>query len=114
MLNRTSDRQVHVLVLQPSGLIQRKVDKYNFLRDTHIFVPLACEITGVWCAEGAEFLNELGRRTSIITGDKHEMATCFNDCPWQYRGGTQLVSIIVFLIWITSVNNTPPSAIPAI
>ena len=50
----------------------RKVEKYNFLRDTYIFVPLACETTGVWYAEGTDFL--LGRRTSIITGDKHETA----------------------------------------
>ena len=55
----------------------RKVEKYNFLRDTYIFIPLACETTGVWCTEGAEFLNELGRRTSIITGDKHETAYLF-------------------------------------
>ena len=40
-------------------------------------IPLACETTGVWCTEGAEFLNELGRRTSIITGDKHETAYLF-------------------------------------
>ena len=33
--------------------------------------------------------------------------TCFKDCQGQYRRGTQLVSIIVFLILITSVNNTP-------
>ena len=52
----------------------RKVEKYNFLHDTYIFIPLACETTGVWCTEGAEFLNKLGRRTSIITGDKHETA----------------------------------------
>ena len=55
----------------------RKVEKYNFLRDTYIFIPLACETTGVWCTEGAEFLNELGRRTSVITGDKHETAYLF-------------------------------------
>ena len=55
----------------------RKMEKYNFLRDTYIFIPLVCEITGVWCAEGAEFLNELGRRTSLITGDKHGTAYLF-------------------------------------
>ena len=91
----------------------RKVEKYNFLRDTYIFVPLACETTGVWCAEGPDFLNELDRRTSVITGDKHETAYLFQRLSVAIQRGTQLVSIIVFLILITSVNNTPSSAIPS-
>ena len=47
-----------------------KTNKYNYLLSNYIFIPLACEISGVWCVEGIDFLNELGRRTSIVTGDK--------------------------------------------
>ena len=49
-----------------------KTKKYNYLLSNYIFIPLDCEISGVWCVEGTDFLNELGRRTSIVTGDKNE------------------------------------------
>ena len=49
-----------------------KTNKYNYLLSKYIFIPLACKISGVWCVEGIDFLNELGRRTSLVTGDKNE------------------------------------------
>ena len=60
----------------PSGLLQERW-KSTFFCATLTFLYHschACETTGVWCAEGADFLNELGRHTSVITGNKHELA----------------------------------------
>ena len=39
---------------------------------THIFMPLAVETLGVWEEEGLSFLKELGRRTSLLTGERRE------------------------------------------
>ena len=38
----------------------------------YIFVPLACEVSGAWCTDGLEFLNDLGSRISDVTGDKRD------------------------------------------
>ena len=51
-----------------------KIIKYSEIARNHIFIPLACEVTGVWCAEAVDFLNELGGRISAATGDKRELA----------------------------------------
>ena len=40
----------------------RKKTKYVALAQKYLFVPLACEVTGVWCSEACDFLNELGSR----------------------------------------------------
>ena len=51
-----------------------KIVKYSEIARNHIFVPLSCEVTGVWCAEAVDFLNDLGGRISTVTGDKRELA----------------------------------------
>ena len=51
-----------------------KIIKYSEIARNHIFVPLACEVTGVWCAEAVDFLNDLGGWISAATGDKRELA----------------------------------------
>lgn len=40
----------------------RKRDKYSALLSRYMFVPLAVETSGCWCAEAKIFLGELGRR----------------------------------------------------
>ena len=49
-----------------------ETNKYSYLLSNYIFIPLACEISGVWCVEGIDFLDELGHRTSTATGWKKE------------------------------------------
>ena len=38
----------------------------------YICVPLACEVSGAWCTDGLEFLNDLGSRISDVTGDRRD------------------------------------------
>ena len=40
----------------------KKTAKYEEMTRTYFFVPLACEVTGVWNAEAEEFFNCLGSR----------------------------------------------------
>ena len=55
----------------------KKVSKYAELRRHFTFVSLACEVTGVWCADGLEFLNDLGSRISDVTGDARDTGFLF-------------------------------------
>src|SRR6218665_2703727 len=50
----------------------RKTAKYALLPTTHVFVPIAFETLGPVNSEGAEFLSELGRRISSVSGDQRE------------------------------------------
>ena len=54
-----------------------KIKKYEELARNHIFIPLACEVTGNWCSEAIDFLHELGDRISAVTGDKRESTFLF-------------------------------------
>jgi len=49
-----------------------KHQKYAALAPTHIFVPVAMETFGPWNTEGLDFIKELGRRTTLVTGDPRE------------------------------------------
>ena len=55
----------------------RKVLKYAELRRNFTFVTLACDVTGVWCADGLEFLNDLSSRISDVTGDARDTGFLF-------------------------------------
>jgi hypothetical protein len=46
--------------------------KYQTIKQTHIFTPVAIETSGVWNDEGLNFMFELGRRLTAITGDQRE------------------------------------------
>ena len=50
----------------------KKIAKYAEMCRNYIFVPLACEVSGVWCTDGLEFLNDLGSRISDVTGDRRD------------------------------------------
>src|SRR6478609_3709082 len=54
-----------------------KHQKYAALAATHCFVPVAVETLGPWNEEGLSFITELGRRTSLITGDPRVSAFLF-------------------------------------
>ena len=56
---------------------QLKITKYNEIARNHIFVPLACEVTGVWCSEAIDFIYELGNRISAATSDRRESSFLF-------------------------------------
>jgi hypothetical protein len=50
----------------------QKNQKYSSLAPTHHFVTIAVETLGPWNAQGLDFIKELGRRTSLVTGDPRE------------------------------------------
>src|SRR6218665_281664 len=49
-----------------------KTAKYALLPETHVFVPIAFETLWPVNAEGAEFLSELGRCISSVSGYQRE------------------------------------------
>src|SRR5664279_1445929 len=67
--------------LTPGGVAElaadRKIDKYSCLSHTYIFQPLAFETLGPINDSGQLFLNELGRRISLVSGDKREASFLF-------------------------------------
>jgi hypothetical protein len=52
----------------------KKSAKYSALAVAHEFVPLAIETLGTWGKEGLGFVNELGRRISVVSGDQRATA----------------------------------------
>ena len=54
-----------------------KIRKYDDLLPTHDFCPVAIETLGPINEEGLEFLSELGKRASLISGDPRETAFLF-------------------------------------
>src|SRR6218665_3273081 len=50
----------------------RKTAKYALLPATHVFVPIAFETLGPVNAQDEEFLSELGRRISSVSGYQRE------------------------------------------
>ncbi|HEY4832858.1 MAG TPA: hypothetical protein VIH61_09905, partial [Waddliaceae bacterium] len=65
----------HPNALQESAAIQaaqRKEHKYSGLPSTHLFVPVALETLGPINPAGIDFLRELGRRLTLISGDLGE------------------------------------------
>ena len=54
-----------------------KRNKYQSLLQTHLFVPVAIETSGVLNHEALEFLQELGRRIEEQTGDSKETTYLF-------------------------------------
>ena len=51
---------------------ERKYVKYNDLMTTHHFIPVAFETMGPINAAGLEFIRELGRRITMVTGEPKE------------------------------------------
>ena len=50
----------------------KKTTKYTDISRSHIFVPLAFETMGTWGYQCRAFINELGRRITLVTGDERE------------------------------------------
>ena len=48
---------------------QYKIAKYSKLASTHMFYPIAIETAGTWDDMAIELVQEIGRRTTVITQD---------------------------------------------
>ena len=56
---------------------ERKDLKYAELSRSHLFVPIACETLGPISSRAADFLSDLGRRITLVTGDARETSHLF-------------------------------------
>ena len=72
--------------MKKSCLIQREkkvlkliihIVKYSNLEQTHHFVPIAIETSGVFGPATAVFIKELGHRLRRVTGDDLSRLICF-------------------------------------
>ena len=64
-------------MLAASHASNLKHHKYSALATTHLFVPVAVETFGPWNDEGINFISELGRRITLVTGDTREKSCLF-------------------------------------
>jgi len=55
----------------------RKETKYSELARSHVFVPIACETLGPISSKARDFLSDLGRRITSVTGDVREGSYLF-------------------------------------
>ena len=55
----------------------RKEAKYAELARVHTFMPIALETLGPIGVKASDFLSELGRRISLVTGDPREISYLF-------------------------------------
>jgi len=55
----------------------KKVAKYSSLSQTYNFVPIACETLGPLNAIALNFLSDLGRRITAVTGEPREKTFLF-------------------------------------
>src|SRR6218665_32795 len=55
----------------------RKIPKYSALLDTHIFVPVAIKTLGPINDKGLEFIADLGRHLTQVTGEPRESSFFF-------------------------------------
>ena len=62
-------------------------NKYAEMCCNYICVPLACEVSGAWCNDGLELLNDLGSRILVWLAIHETRASCFRDCPLHCRRG---------------------------
>jgi len=49
-----------------------KINKYASIAISHTFIPLAFETLGAWGKQAQQFVADLGRRITGVTGDKRE------------------------------------------
>ena len=49
-----------------------KTAKYDKLRGTHLFFPVAIEMGGPWNAQATELVQEIGRKLTIVTSNPLE------------------------------------------
>jgi len=58
---------------------------------THIFTPVSIETADTWHHQAVELVQELGRQTTIITGDSGETTYLFQHLSVALQRGTNAV-----------------------
>ena len=54
-----------------------KSQKYQSIMRTHLFTPIAIETAGVWNSQAREFIKELGKRITTVSGKIKETSYIF-------------------------------------
>ena len=54
-----------------------KTQKYQSILQTHLFTPIAIETAGVWNNQAREFITELEKRITTVTGEIKETSYIF-------------------------------------
>ncbi len=52
-------------------------NKYDFLAASHVFVPVAVEITGVWSEDALRFIQQVGQKITDASGEIRATAFLF-------------------------------------
>ena len=52
-----------------------KTRQYQSILQTHLFTPIAIKTAGVWNSQAREFIKEIGKRITTVTGEVEE--TCY-------------------------------------
>ena len=67
-----------------------KTQKYQSILQTHLFTTVAIETAGVWKSQAREFITELGKRITTVTGEIKETSYIFQQVSVEIQRGTML------------------------
>ena len=67
-----------------------KKTKYAALQSTHIFVPVSVETMGSWNCESLNFVNNIGRKLTAVTGDPLETSYLFQRLSVAIQRGNEI------------------------
>ena len=64
---------IHAKAISAGAAVEKsatnKTTKYSNLSATRLFTPIALDTNGVWCSKSAQFIVELGKRTTAIINE---------------------------------------------
>ena len=67
-----------------------KTTKYATITSTHLFVPIGVATSGAWCSESAKFIEDLGSRIALITGEPLETTYLFQRISLTLQRGNEV------------------------
>ena len=70
-----------------------KLTKYRVFERDFIVIPVAAETLGSWGPEGLKFVEEIGSRITMVTGDKRETSHLFQSLGIAIQRGN-IISIL--------------------
>ena len=70
-----------------------KTQKYQSILQTHLFTPIAIETAGVWNSQAREFIKELGKRITTVTGEVRQTSYIFQQISVAIQRGNMLCFI---------------------
>jgi len=68
-----------------------KKTKYAALQQTHIFVPVSVETLGSWNCDSLNFINNIGKKLTEVTGDPLETSYLFQRLSVAIQRGNEII-----------------------